>query len=133
MGVAVSPRYRRDHGGSSARPRRSSPASRAGRPTTAAEGGDGAGGYRDPLAQWHPADCSPSGVATLRGRTWVAALRGESLWSVDVSGRGKGRKVRFFHGTLGRVGHVKRAPDGSLWVTTSNGGGQDEVVRITVG
>jgi len=97
------------------------------------EGKDGAGGYRDPLAQWHPADCSPSGVATLDGRAWVGALRGESLWSVDVSGRRRGRKVRWFNGTLGRIRHVKRAPDRSLWLTTSNGGGQDKVVRVTVG
>ena len=48
------------------------------------EGSDGAGGYRDPLVQWHTDDCSPSGVTTLGGRAWVGALRGECLWSVDI-------------------------------------------------
>jgi hypothetical protein len=72
-------------------------------------------------------------VATLDGRASVGALRGESLWSVDISGRGRGRKMRYFNGTLGRIRHVKRAPDRSLWLTTSNGGGQDKVVRVTVG
>lgn len=97
------------------------------------EGGDGPGGYRDPLVQWHPANCSPSGVATLAGRAWVGALRGECLWSVDIAGRGTGTKTRHFHGTFGRVRMVKRAPDHSLWIGTSNGGGTDKVVQIKLG
>ena len=96
------------------------------------EGTDGAGGYRDPLAQWHTDVCSPSGVATLKGRAWVGALRGESLWSVDISGRGVRTKHRYFEGTFGRIRNVKRAPDRSLWITTSNGGGGDKVLRIVV-
>ncbi|QWZ07999.1 PQQ-dependent sugar dehydrogenase [Nocardioides panacis] len=97
------------------------------------EGTDRAGGFRDPLVQWHPADCSPSGVTTLHGRAWVGALRGECLWSVDIDGRGLRRKTRYFHGTFGRIRNVKRAPDGSLWLTTSNGGGTDKVLRVTFG
>lgn len=97
------------------------------------EGTDGAGGFRDPLVQWHPADCSPSGVATLHGRAWVGALRGECLWSVDIDGRGRRTKTRYFHGTFGRIRNVKRAPDRSLWITTGNGGGTDKVLRITFG
>ena len=97
------------------------------------EGTDRAGGFRDPLVQWHPADCSPSGVTTLHGRAWVGALRGECLWSVDIDGRGLRRKSRYFHGTFGRIRNVKRAPDGSLWLTTSNGGGTDKVLRVTFG
>jgi glucose/arabinose dehydrogenase len=96
------------------------------------EGTDGAGGYRDPLVQWHTDVCSPSGVATLKGRAWVGALRGESLWSVDISGRGVRTKHRWFEGTFGRIRNVKRAPDRSLWITTSNGGGGDKVLRIVV-
>ncbi len=97
------------------------------------EGGDGAGGYHDPFVRWHPADCSPSGIATLRGRAWVGALRGECLWSVDIVGTGKRAKKRYFHGTFGRIRMVKRAPDHSLWIGTSNGGGRDKVVRIRLG
>lgn len=97
------------------------------------EGGDGAGGTRDPLVRWHPVDCSPSGIATLYGRAWIGALRGQSLWSVDIKGKGLRKKVRYFHGTFGRIRMVKRAPDNSLWITTSNGGGRDKVVRIKFG
>jgi glucose/arabinose dehydrogenase len=96
------------------------------------EGSDGPGGYRDPLVQWHPDVCSPSGVTTLAGRAWVGALRGESLWSVDVSGPGLRTKRRYLQGTFGRIRNVKRAPDRSLWITTSNGGGRDRVIRIVV-
>jgi glucose/arabinose dehydrogenase len=96
------------------------------------EGRDGAGGFTDPFVQWHPVNCSPSGVAILRGRAWVGALRGQSLWSVDIVGTGLRTKRRFFQGRFGRIRMVKRAPDGSLWIGTSNGGGADRIIRVTV-
>jgi glucose/arabinose dehydrogenase len=95
-----------------------------------AEGSDGPGGYRNPFTQWHPENCSPSGLAVARGRAWVGALRGESLWSVDLAGRDAHRRVRYFEGRFGRIRMVERAPDGSLWIGTSNGGGQDRIIRI---
>jgi glucose/arabinose dehydrogenase len=97
------------------------------------EGPDGPGGYTDPFTQWHPANCSPSGVAILRGRAWVGALRGESLWAVDVAGAGQGRRARHFAGRFGRIRMVRRAPDDTLWIGTSNGEGQDRIIRVTVG
>jgi glucose/arabinose dehydrogenase len=97
-----------------------------------AEGGDGPGGYTDPFARWHTEVCSPSGIAVARGRAWVGALRGECLWSVDLSGPTAHRRTRHLHHTFGRIRLVKRAPDGSLWVGTSNGGGADRIVRVTV-
>jgi glucose/arabinose dehydrogenase len=94
------------------------------------EGRDGRGGYHDPFVQWHTADCSPSAVAVADGQAYVAALRGEALWQVDLRGSGIRRTVRHFHGRFGRIRMVKRAPDGSLWIGTSNGGGNDTIVRI---
>jgi glucose/arabinose dehydrogenase len=103
------------------------------------EGGDGAGGrFHDPYVMWSPTDtCSPSGVAIARGSAWVGALHGACLWRVDVSGAGARRKTRYFHDRLGRIRAVAAAPDGSLWVTTSNRDGRgnprtgdDKVVRI---
>jgi glucose/arabinose dehydrogenase len=96
------------------------------------EGGDGRGGYTDPFARWHTDVCSPSGVALAGGRAWVAALRGECLWSVHLTGAAAHRRTRYLHRSLGRVRMVRRAPDGSLWVGTSNGGGADRIVRVTV-
>lgn len=105
------------------------------------EGSDGPGGYRDPLAQWSPTStCSPSGVAIANSRAWLGALQGECLFSVTLRGPDSGRKRRHFAGRFGRLRQVKRAPDGSLWVTTSNRDGRgnpgardDRVIRITLG
>lgn len=106
------------------------------------EGPDGPGGHRDPLVSWRTENCSPSGVAVARGRAWVGALRGEALWAVNLSGPRRGRKTRYFHRRFGRIRTVENAPDGSLWITTSNRDGRnpdgpspgdDKVVRITLG
>jgi glucose/arabinose dehydrogenase len=104
------------------------------------QGGDGAGGYRDPLAQWAPAECSPSGVAVVGGTAWLGALRGESLWSVRLHGPRRGRKHRHFAGRFGRLRAVAAAPDGSLWIGTSNRDGRgspsasdDRIIRIRLG
>ena len=105
------------------------------------EGSDGAGGYRDPLASWSPtAICSPAGLAIANGKAWLGALRGECLYSVTLRGPDSGRKRRHFHGRWGRIRQVVHAPDGSLWITTSNrdgratpGAGDDRVIRIALG
>ncbi len=102
----------------------------------ASEGGDGAGGATDPYSRWHPADCSPSGIAVASGRVWIGALRGQSLWSVDIVGSGAGTRRRHFQGTFGRIRMVRRAPDGSLWIGTSNSTDtsryRDRVYRIAL-
>jgi glucose/arabinose dehydrogenase len=102
------------------------------------EGSDGPGGYRDPLAEWSPTStCSPSGVAVVRGRAWVGALQGECVYSVTLTGGKKGKIRRHLRGDLGRIRTVAKAPDGALWVTTSNRDGRgdpkrpdDRVVRL---
>jgi glucose/arabinose dehydrogenase len=101
------------------------------------EGGDGSGPYADPFVTWSPTStCSPSGVAVARGRAWVAALAGHCLYSVWLRGENAGRVRKHFAGTLGRIRTVQAAPDGTLWLTTSNSSGSDSrpgvdrVVRI---
>ena len=97
------------------------------------EGKDGPGGYTDPLTRWHPVDCSPSGIAVRDGRAWIGALRGQCLWSVVLSGPTAPRRTRYLQGRFGRIRMVKNAPDGSLWIGTSNGGDTDRIVRLTFG
>ncbi len=104
------------------------------------EGKDGGGGFRDPLTQWHPDNCSPSGIAVARGRAWLGALRGESLWSVVLHGPDRGRRTRHFEGRFGRIRAVAAAPDGSLWIGTSNRDGRgspgatdDRILRVRLG
>jgi glucose/arabinose dehydrogenase len=101
------------------------------------EGRDRDPDYKNPFATWSPAACSPSGVAVANGRAWVGALRGQCLWSVRLNGPNAGRKVRHLAGELGRIRTVQKAPDGSLWVTTSNREGKstpaaddDRVIRL---
>jgi glucose/arabinose dehydrogenase len=103
------------------------------------EGGDGPGGkYHDPFVTWRPTDvCSPSGVAVARGRAWVGALRGQCLYSVRLDGPNRRSVRRWFTGDFGRLRTVQKAPDGSLWITTSNRDGRgspgphdDRVIRI---
>jgi glucose/arabinose dehydrogenase len=101
------------------------------------EGGDGPGPFADPFVVWSNERCSPSGIATAAGRVWVGALRGECLWSVRLYGPNRGRKVRHLVGRFGRIRTVEHAPDGSLWITTSNNDGahdaaprDDRVIRL---
>jgi glucose/arabinose dehydrogenase len=103
------------------------------------EGSDGKGGYADPLAEWPVDQCSPSGVATAAGRAWLGALQGECVWSVVLDGPDAGKARQHFAGEYGRIRTVVAAPDGSLWVTTSNRDGRtdprpgdDRILRVTL-
>ncbi len=104
------------------------------------EGRDGGNPrFRDPLVTWNTDACSPSGLAIARGKAWVGALRGECVYSVVLSGPGRGRVGRFLTGRFGRIRSVALAPDGSLWISTSNRDGRgtprandDRVLRVTL-
>ena len=79
-------------------------------------------GFVDPLVQWSPADASPSGIAVgTDGAIYMAALRGQSLWRIPLNPDGKaGTPQRLLQGTQGRLRTVMTAPDGRLWLVTSN-------------
>lgn len=95
------------------------------------EGGDGEGPFADPFVTWSPTStCSPSGLAVARGRAWVGALAGHCLYSVRLRGPYAGRIRKHFDERFGRIRTVAKAPEGSLWITTSNGFGEDRVIRI---
>jgi glucose/arabinose dehydrogenase len=101
------------------------------------EGGDGSGPYRDPFVTWSPTSyCSPSGLTVVGGFAYAGALAGQALMRVDISGSGARTKRRFLHDRVGRIRAVRRAPDGSLWITTSNArrseavAADDRVIRV---
>jgi len=87
----------------------------------------------NPIATWTPTSiASPSGIAVLGNHVYIACLRGQALYRVDLDGR-QPRKVL---STYGRLRTVAVAPDGSLWVMTSNldqVAGEDGVPRTAEG
>ncbi|MDN4172744.1 PQQ-dependent sugar dehydrogenase [Nocardioides sp. SOB77] len=87
------------------------------------EGGP-SGDYVDPQAQWRTDEASPSGLAYADGHLYLAALRGERLWRVPVGPDGAGEPEEFLVGDHGRMRTVAFAPDGRLWLTTSNRDGR---------
>jgi glucose/arabinose dehydrogenase len=103
------------------------------------EGGGGGGEFAQPAAQWAVADASPSGITVVDDVVYMAALRGQRLWQIPIQGDGVGPPVAFLQGERGRLRTVEQAPDGSLWVTTSNRDGRgtpapgdDRILRVTL-
>lgn len=96
--------------------------------------------FVNPQVVWRTDQASPSGLAYDDGRLWLAALRGARLWRIEVVD-GRATEPRdFFVGDYGRMRTVEVAPDGRLWVTTSNrdgrgepGPGDDQVLLIDPG
>jgi glucose/arabinose dehydrogenase len=94
--------------------------------------------YRNPFAQWRTSEASPSGLAYAQGALWMAALRGQRLWRIPVRADGTiGKPQDFFVGEYGRLRTVVAAPDGSLWLSTSNRDGRgdpapqdDRILRV---
>ncbi len=79
-----------------------------------------------PAHEWRET-IAPSGIAfvTRGGSAWtgdllVAALRGTALHRLSVSGDSAREEEVLLDGDYGRLRAVVEAPDGSLWVTTSN-------------
>ena len=105
------------------------------------EGIEDVDGFVAPIAQWSTADASPSGIAVgPDGAVYMAALRGASLWRIDVDGaKRRGDPVRLLHNRYGRLRDVVMAPDRTLWVLSSNTfrgsprPGDDRVLRVPVG
>lgn len=107
------------------------------------EGVDGSTG-EPPIATIHPDDASPSGVAYAAGSLWIGALGGQRLWQLPVDGAAaSGGPIEHLVGEYGRIRTVELAPDGALWLITSNtdratwGGtdarpGDDRILRVEI-
>ncbi|MCW2680937.1 MAG: glucose sorbosone dehydrogenase [Frankiales bacterium] len=99
---------------------------------------DGGGRYLMPITTWETSEASPSGAAVVGDTLYVAALRGQRLWTVPLADPGS--PVARYEGEYGRLRAAAAAPDGSLWVLTSNRDGRgdpvredDRVLRLPVG
>ena len=83
--------------------------------------------FVNPIITWPTSEASPSGAAYAAGSLWVAALRGERLWQIPLSQDGSpGTPVAHFTDTYGRLRGLATAPDGTLWLSTSNKDGRGD-------
>ncbi len=89
--------------------------------------GGSADGYTDPLLTWTTDEASPSGIAIADRTLYAAALRGERLWTATLTGATLTDDRAVLDGTYGRLRTVTLAPDGALWLTTSNTDGRGDV------
>ena len=95
------------------------------------EGQQPGDGFVEPERVWSTGDASPSGIAYWQGSIWMAGLRGERLWQIPIvdgdAATPTGDPIAQLTEAYGRLRTVAVAPDGSLWVTTSNTDGRGDV------
>jgi glucose/arabinose dehydrogenase len=96
-------------------------------PTVEGRGDTQGGRFTNPLVTWATSESSPSGVAVVGSHLYVAALGGERLWDVPLRGARTGRPKALLQGRYGRIRAATAAPDGSLWIATSNRDGRGDV------
>lgn len=97
-----------------------------------------ASGKTAPLVTFSTSDASPSGLDYAGGSLWLAALGGQRLYRIPVRTDGSlGKPQAMLEGDYGRLRTVVTAPDGALWITTSNQDGRgrpadtdDRIIRI---
>jgi glucose/arabinose dehydrogenase len=106
-------------------------------PRVEGDGDTADGRFTNPLVTWPTAESSPSGAAVAGDALYVGALRGQRLWRVPLDGAQTGEPEALLDGDYGRLRTVVRAPDGALWVTTSNrdgrgspAGDDDRIIRV---
>lgn len=102
------------------------------------EGSAGREEFVDPKVEWTPAEASPSGVAVLDDVAYVAALRGQRVWQVELRGEEVGETRPLLEGELGRVRHVAAYGPGLLVLTNNTSRGEpseddDQLLLYPVG
>ncbi|MFG6504456.1 PQQ-dependent sugar dehydrogenase [Microbacterium sp. P05] len=92
-------------------------------------GACGTAGYIAPKNTYLTSDGSCAGIAIVRDVLYVACERGTRLYREVISGSSLTNVQIFFAGTYGRLRTVEPAPDGGLWLTTSNEGDKDSIAN----
>lgn len=82
----------------------------------------GTAGFIAPKRTYATADGSCSGIAIVRDVLYVACERGTRMYREVISGSDLTDVQAYFNGTYGRLRTVEPAPDGGLWLTTTNNG-----------
>jgi glucose/arabinose dehydrogenase len=93
------------------------------------------GRYINPVATWTTADASPSGIAIVANTIYMACLRGAKLYRLGTDGKSA---QPLLTDEYGRLRAVTLAPDGALWILTSNRDGRgsptptdDRILRLS--
>lgn len=90
-----------------------------------AEGRSSDAAFQNPVAQWHPDEASPSGIACVKGVIWMAGLRGRRLWRIPLKGtEAAAAPQAFLTGEYGRLRTVVAAGGDTAWLVTSNTDGR---------
>jgi glucose/arabinose dehydrogenase len=94
-------------------------------------------GFRNPVHQWRTSDASPSGLLWTRDTLFMAALRGERLWSIVATPESVTTSA-FFTAQFGRLRDVIEGPNETLWILTNNTGrvprdGDDKILEVPIG
>ncbi|MDQ7807557.1 PQQ-dependent sugar dehydrogenase [Amycolatopsis sp. A133] len=87
----------------------------------------GTAGFIAPKRTYSTAEGSCSGIAIVRDVLYVACERGTRMYREVISGSDLTNVQAYFNGTYGRLRTVEPAPDGGLWLTTTNNGDKDSI------
>jgi glucose/arabinose dehydrogenase len=108
-------------------------------PVVEGKGSTQGGRFTNPLVTWPTSEASPSGVAIIGSTLYAGALQGQCVWRIPLHGASVGKPSKLLAGRYGRIRTVVRAPDGTLWIATSNRDGRgsprtgdDRIVALRV-
>lgn len=93
----------------------------------------GTAGFIAPQLTYPTADASCSGIAIVKGAIYIACARGERMYRAQISGTSLTNLTQYFVGTYGRLRTVEPAPDGGLWLTTTNYNAAEQILHVALG